>query len=361
MTIRELVLMAWLLGTATGCTRAEPSGVTDDRTARKMAAASVRLETDLPALEATEWINSDPLTPASLGGKVVLVQFWTYSCINWRRTLPYLRAWSERYGDRGLTLVGVHSPEFEFEKDAANVREAVRDLRIAFPVAVDSGWAIWRKFGNDSWPALYLFDGQGHIRHHRAGEGEYERVEALLRQLLQETGAKELGREVGSVEGHGPELEADWANLRTPETYLGFARARNFVSPNPVAAGQLLTFTAPTGMALNSWALAGVWSIQRESVVSHQPFARIAFRFHARDVHVVMGPAIAGTSVKFRVHIDGQALRGRHGVDVDEHGSGLLNARRMYHLVRQSHPIADRDFEIEFLDPGAAAYSFTFG
>jgi hypothetical protein len=218
-----------------------------------------------------------------------------------------------------------------------------------------------RKFGNDSWPALYLFDGQGHIRHHRAGEGEYERVEALLRQLLQETGAKELGREVGSVEGHGPELEADWANLRTPETYLGFARARNFVSPNPVAAGQLLTFTAPTGMALNSWALAGVWSIQRESVVSHQPFARIAFRFHARDVHVVMGPAIAGTSVKFRVRIDGQALRGRHGVDVDEHGSGLLNARRMYHLVRQSHPIADRDFEIEFLDPGAAAYSFTFG
>jgi thiol-disulfide isomerase/thioredoxin len=359
MTLRALI-GAWFLALSTSCA---PSGTTSAPATRSTGEAGVRpsVKADLPALEATEWLNSKPLTTASLRGKIVLVQFWTYSCVNWRRTLPYLRVWSERYRSHGLVVIGVHSPEFEFEKDGANVRRAVHELEIAFPVAVDSRWTIWKAFDNRYWPALYLFDTQGRLRHHLFGEVEYERTEAVLQQLLLDAGADGVGREVSPVAGRGPELAADWSNLRSPETYLGSERAENFASPGAGGEGLLRGYTAPLRMPLNEWALSGAWTVQRESVLSHQSLARVALRFHARDLHLVIGPAVPGTSVRFRVRLDGRPPAAAHGEDADEQGNGTLNAPRMYHLLRQPRPILDRDFEIEFLDPGARAFAFTFG
>jgi len=311
--------------------------------------------------DATDWLNSPPLTAADLRGKVVLVDFWTYSCINWMRTLPYLRAWTEKYKSQGLVVVGVHTPEFEFEKNVDNVRRFLKDMKIDFPVALDSDYAIWRGFDNQYWPALYVIDAQGRIRHQRFGEGDYEQAEKVIQQLLREAGSKSAGGEVAAVDGPGVEAAADWRNLGTPETYVGYARAENFASPGGAAFDKRRDYAVPARLRLNQWALSGDWTVTKQFAVLNKANGRIAFRFHARDLHLVMGSAAQGGPVRFRVLIDGQPPRADHGIDVDEQGNGTIAAPRLYQLIRQRSGIADRQFEIEFLDPGAEAFSFTFG
>jgi thiol-disulfide isomerase/thioredoxin len=298
---------------------------------------------------ATEWLNSPALGAEQLRGKVVLVQFGTYTCINWLRTLPHVRAWAEKYKDHGLVVVGVHTPEFEFEKNLENVRRAVRELRLAFPIAVDNDYGVWRAFSNSAWPALYLIDAQGRLRYRHLGEEEYERSEKMIQQLLAEAGAADVPGDLVSVEGKGAEAAADWASLRSPETYLGPERAQNRV------------YAAAERLRLNQWTASGSWTPKRQAIVLGKPHGRIAHRFHARDVHLVMGPAVAGTTVRFRVLIDGKAPGAAHGLDIDAQGNGTLTGQRMYQLIRQPGPIADRTFEIEFLDAGAEAFAFTFG
>jgi thiol-disulfide isomerase/thioredoxin len=307
-------------------------------------------ETRMPPFGgATGWLNSAPLTAAELRGKVVLVDFWTYSCINWLRQLPYVRAWAEKYKDHGLVVIGVHTPEFEFEKNIDNVRRAAKEMDITYPIALDNDYAVWRAFRNNAWPALYFVDAQGRVRHHHLGEGEYERSERMIQQLLAEAGATRVPRDLVAVEGRGVEAAADWASLRTPETYLGPERAENRVN------------TAPSRLRLNQWTITGSWTPKRQAIVLGKPNGRIAYRFHARDLHLVMGPSMPGAAVKFRVLIDGKPPGAAHGVDVDEQGNGTVTEQRMYQLIRQPQPIGDRTFEIEFLDPGVEAYAFTFG
>jgi len=296
-----------------------------------------------------------------LRGKVVLVDFWTYTCINWLRQLPYVRAWAEKYEQHGLVVIGAHTPEFEFEKDADNVRRAVRDMHIAYPVAIDSNQAVWRAFGNNAWPAIYLIDAQGRVRYRHLGEGEYGRTEEMIQQLLSEAGATGLASKPAPVEGRGAEAAADWGSLRSAENYVGYARTENFASPGGAVRGKRRSYASPARLALNHWALSGDWTMQQQAVVLHKASGRIAYRFHARDLHLVMGPAIRGTPVRFRVLIDGQPPGPAHGIDVDEQGNGAITEPRLYQLVRQPMPIADRLFEIEFLDPGAEAFAFTFG
>ena len=312
-------------------------------------------------MERTGWLNSQPLTPAGLRGKVVLIDFWTYTCINWLRTLPYVRAWAEKYKDQGLVVIGVHSPEFAFEKNVDNVRRAVQDMRVDYPVAIDSDHAIWRAFRNQYWPALYFIDAQGRIRHHQFGEGEYEQSERILQQLLAEAGASGIGRELVSVEGRGAEVAADWGNLKSPENYVGYQRTENFASPGGAVLGKRRVYSAPARLSLNQWALSGEWTVTDQATVLNKANGRIAYRFHARDLHLVMGPAMRGAPVRFRVLIDGQPPGAAHGFDVDEQGNGTVTEQRLYQLIRQPKPIADRQFEIEFLDPGVEAYAFTFG
>jgi thiol-disulfide isomerase/thioredoxin len=324
--------------------------------------AAARSEGTMPALDgAVDWLNSQPLAAADLRGKVVLVDFWTYSCINWQRTLPHLHAWAEKYKDQGLVVVGVHTPEFGFEQDLANVRKATADLRLGYPVAVDSERKIWRAFDNDYWPALYFIDAHGTIRHHQFGEGDYERSERVLQQLLVEAGAKNVPTDLVRVEGKGSQADADWAHLRSQETYVGHDRAENFVSSGGMTPGRPRTYGAPGRMQLNTWALAGEWTVRGEAATLEQAGGRIVYRFHARDLHLVMGPAARGKPVPFRVLVDGRPPGQAHGADVDADGRGLLDEHRLYQLVRQPGPIEDRQFEIEFLAPGAQAYSFTFG
>jgi thiol-disulfide isomerase/thioredoxin len=287
---------------------------------------------------ATAWLNSPPLTAASLRGKVVLVSFWTYTCINWLRTQPYLRAWADRYRDRGLVVIGVHAPEFGFEKDVDRVRRAAEALQVSYPIAVDSEHAIWGAFDNQYWPALYFIDGKGAIRHHHFGEGDYSRSERTLQQLLGVSG------ELISVTGIGREAAADWASLQSPESYLGAGRRDN----------------APEGK-LNHWTLSGDWAVGKEAVTLRSPGGRIADRIHARDLHLVMGPGAAGAPIRFRVRLDGQAPGAAHSVDTDAEGTGRITDARLYQLIRQTPPITDRAFEIEFLDPGVEAFVFTFG
>jgi len=298
---------------------------------------------------ATAWLNSPPLTPADLRGKVVLVDFWTYTCINWLRTLPYVRAWAEKYKDKGLVVVGVHTPEFEFEKDLDNIRRAVKDMNVNYSVAVDSRHAIWEAFNNNYWPALYFIDAQGRIRHHYFGEGEYARAEMIIQQLLIEAGATGVNRNLVAVDPTGFEVAADWTSLKSPETYLGLERAEN------------RTKAAPERLTLNQWTASGNWTTQRNAIVLNKADGRIAYRFHARDVHLVMGPAAHGKAVRFRVLIDGKPPGAAHGSDVDDAGNGTVSEQRLYQLVRQPKPIADRLLEIEFLDPGVEAFAFTFG
>jgi thiol-disulfide isomerase/thioredoxin len=324
-------------------------------------------QSELASLErANEWLNSPALTAPDLRGKVVLVQFWTYTCINWLRTLPYVRAWAEKYRDQGLVVIGVHAPEFAFEKNVSNVRWAVKDMKIDYPVAVDSEHVIWRAFRNQYWPALYFMDAQGRVRHHHFGEGEYQQSEMIIQQLLAEAGSRGIDREPVSVDARGIEVAADWSSLKSPENYVGFERTEGFASPGGAMRDKPTLYALPARLRLNDWALSGDWTMRKDAVALNKPNGIIAYRFHARDLHLVMGPttlgpAAPGTSVRFRVLIDGQPPGEAHGFDVDEQGYGTVTEQRLYQLVRQPKPIADRQFEIEFLGPGVEAFAFTFG
>jgi len=310
---------------------------------------------------ADAWLNSAPLTPSALRGKVVLVDFWTYTCINWRRTLPYTRAWDAKYRDSGLVVIGVHSPEFSFEKNINNVRWAVKAMQIDYPVAVDSQLVIWRAFDNHYWPALYFIDAQGRARHHHFGEGAYEQSEMIIQRLLAEAGAKSIGDGLVSVDPQGLELAADWGSLKSPENYLGYERTENFASPGGAVRDDPRNYALPASLSLNDWALSGDWTMKPEAAVLNKAGGRVVYRFHARDLNLVAGPAAPETPVKFRVLIDGQPAGAVHGTDVDEQGNGTLTEQRLYQLIRQAEPIADREFEIEFLAPGAEVFDFTFG
>ena len=319
-------------------------------------------EGQLPSFdEATGWLNSPPLTPAGLLGKVVLVDFWTYTCINWLRTLGYVRAWAEKYNDRGLVVIGVHTPEFPFEQDVDNVRQAAKDMRVEYPIALDSDYGVWRAFSNRYWPAVYIADAQGRIRHHQFGEGQYEECERVIQQLLREAGGEGVGDDLVSVAGEGFEAQADWTNLESPETYLGYEQAQNFASLGGAAFDEPYEYFAPDSLKLNRWALSGDWTVERGASVLNRADGRIAFRFHARDVNLVLRARAQGTSVPFRVLVDGEHPGTGHGLDVDEQGQGTLVQPRLYQLIREPGSITDRTFEISFLAPGVEAYVFTFG
>ena len=309
---------------------------------------------------AAEWLNSPRLTPSSLAGKVVLVDFWTYTCINWLRTLPYVRAWAQKYRE-GLVLIGVHTPEFAFERNVDNVRRAVKQMRIEYPVAIDNDYSIWRAFNNQYWPALYFIDARGRVRQHHFGEGEYERSEKTIQELLAEAGVAGISGGSVSVDAKGLEVAADWGNLKSPENYVGHERTENFVSPGGVERDRRRVYAVPARLALNQWALAGEWTIGKQATVLNSPNGRIVYRFHARDLHLVMGPVARGASVRFRVSIDGQPPGPAHGLDVDEGGNGTVVEQRLYQLIRQPKPIVDRQFQIEFLDAGVETLAFTFG
>jgi thiol-disulfide isomerase/thioredoxin len=326
------------------------------------AAAQLPIEGKLPSLGgATGWLNSQPLTAAGLRGKVVLVDFWTFTCVNWLRTLPYLRAWNARYKDRGLVVVGVHTPEFSVEHEIENIRRAAQQMRVDYPVAVDNDYAVWRAFDNAYWPAVYIADSQGRIRYHHFGEGEYEMTEKVIQQLLREAGATGVGSELSPVDARGTEVAADWSSLMSGETYVGYEKAENFASPGGADRDRPHAYAVPAKWTLNRWALAGEWTVGREIAVAQKPRARIVYRFHARDVNLVMGSGKRGQPVRFRVLIDGHPPEAAHGTDVDAQGNGTLAEPRLYQLVRQPKPIDDRLFEIEFLDPAAEAFCFTFG
>lgn len=329
---------------------------------RPAAGSQARLPVEgaLPALSGTvDWLNSPPLTPEALRGKVVLIDFWTYSCINCLRAIPHVRAWAERYRDDGLVVIGVHTPEFAFERSLANVRRAVADLRIGYPVAVDSDYAIWRAFSNRYWPAHYFIDAQGRIRHHKFGEGDYEASERAIRDLLAEAG-RTVAPALARVKARGAEMESDAADVRSPETYIGYERAENFVSPGGFAEEHAKVY-APGAPRLNEWGLMGTWTVGAESARLESAGGVIAYRFHARDLHLVLGPGPDGRPVRFRVTLDGAPPGDSHGVDADAEGNGVVTGQRLYQLLRQGGAIGDRTFEIRFLDPGVQAYAFTFG
>jgi thiol-disulfide isomerase/thioredoxin len=303
---------------------------------------------------ATGWLNSEPLGPAELRGHVVLVNFWTLTCINWLRQEPYVRAWSQAYRDDGLIVIGVHTPEFSFEHEIELVRHATKQRAIDYPVAVDNDYEVWGAFANHYWPALYFIDRDGRIRDHHFGERRYEQSERVIQRLLG------VERELVSVEGLGVEAEADWDHLGTPETYLGYERGAQFALPDGAAFDEHRAYVVPQRPHLNEWGLAGEWTIGRENIVLEQAGGSITFRFHARDVHLVLSPG-ARDPIPFRVFLDGEALGPSHGVDVDDAGNGLLRDGRLYQLVREHDTVRDRTLEITFLEPGAEAYAFTFG
>jgi hypothetical protein len=303
---------------------------------------------------ATEWLNSEPLDPAGLRGSVVLVNFWTLTCINWLRQEPYVRAWSQAYRDDGLVVIGAHTPEFSFEHDIALVRRATKEREIDYPVAVDNDYGIWSAFDNHYWPALYFVDREGIVRDQHFGEGRYEESERVIQDLLG------VERELVPVVGLGVEAEADWDNLRTPETYLGYGRGERFASPDGAEPNQVRGYELPERLCSNHWALAGAWTIGRENVVLEEAGGSIAFRFDARDAHLVLSPG-AHEPIPFRVLVDGEPPGPSHGVDVDDTGNGMLQHGRMYQLVREHDAVRERTLETTFLEPGAEAYSFTFG
>ena len=322
--------------------------------------ANLPVEGVMPPLTgATTWLNTPPLTTEQLRGKVVVVDFWTYSCINCLRSIPYVKAWAEKYKDQGLVVIGVHTPEFAFEKSEANVRQNVRRLGVTYPVAMDNDFAVWRAFRNQYWPAHYFIDAQGRIRHHHFGEGDYEGSERVIQQLLKEAGAQVDGRTV-QVDARGAEVAADFAQVDSPETYVGYARAENFRSPGGLARDTIKTYAAAP-LQLNGWSLSGRWRVTREHADLQDAGGKVAFRFKARDLHLVMGSGRAGTTPRFRVRIDGQAPGADAGLDIDAQGMGRIDGERLYQLVRQAGPVRERTFEIEFLDPGAQVFAFTFG
>lgn len=309
-------------------------------------------DTPLAALDhATGWINSPPLTAPRLRGNVVVIHFCTYTCINWLRSLPHVRAWSERYADYGLVTIGVHTPEFAFERLRGNVERAAHDLGVSYPIALDTEYAIWRGFSNHYWPALYVLDAQGQVRHHHVGAGDYDASETVIRQMLTDAGATGLSRPP-AVDARGVEIPADWDNVRSQETYLGSKRTARFTASDDAT---------PLRLDLNRWALSGAWTTTEDAVVLDEPDGKISYRFHARDLHLVMAPGATGRYVRFRVLIDGQPPGTDHGLDVDEQGRGLLETARLYQLIRQRNGVDSRTVEIAFLDPGARAYVFTFG
>jgi methionine-S-sulfoxide reductase len=338
-----------------------------DAPANGMMSANVsegapKIEGDMPELAgATSWLNSKPLTRASLRGKVVVLDFWTYSCINCLRALPYVNAWYQHYKDSGLVIIGVHSPEFEFEKDATNVRKAVDQFGIRYPVALDSNMAIWQAFNNRFWPAHYFVDAQGRIRGHHFGEGKYARSERTIRQLLVEAGAKNLPDPLDEAAGQGVSAPSDSANVSSPETYLGFARAQNFASPGSFARDSVKNYSLPASLALNQWALAGRWKVSGEKALLDSAPGRVVFRFRARDLHLVLGPGQEHRPIRFRVLLDGKPPGADHGMDVDDAGNGTVREQRLYQLIRQKGAVGEHEFTIEFLDLHVEAYSFTFG
>jgi thiol-disulfide isomerase/thioredoxin len=306
----------------------------------------------LPSFDgATGWLKSRPLTPEELRGQVVLVDFWTYTCINWLRTLGYVRAWHEKYREQGLVVIGVHTPEFPFERDPDNVRWAVEEMRVEYPVVLDPDYAVWRAFSNHYWPAVYIADAEGRIQHHQFGEGGYDESERVIQRLLREAGREGVADDLVSPTLEGFEVQADWTNLKSPETYLGSDQAQNFAG----------TDVPPDSLRLNHWALAGDWTIEGGASVLNEAGGRIAFRSHARDVNLVLGPPTPGTSIPFRVLVGGEPPGDAHGLDVDEEGNGAVVHQRLYQLTREPGSITDSTVEIAFLEPGVEAYVFTFG
>jgi thiol-disulfide isomerase/thioredoxin len=319
------------------------------------------IESHLPEFAgATAWLNSEPLTTADLRGKVVAVDFWTYTCINWLRTLPYLRAWAKTYADKGLVVTGVHTPEFGVEHDLDNVRRAARDMHIDYPIVVDNDYAIWEAFANQYWPALYVADAEGRIRHHHFGEGGYKRSEHVIRTLLADAGAVDLPAGPAPVHPQGIEVEADSHNLRSPETYVGFARSTGAFRGDG-AFGEPHAYSVPPRLRRNEWALDGNWTVRREDALLNEPNGSIAYRFHARDLNLILTPPSVAAPARFRVRLEGESPRDSHGLDIDAEGNGVVREPRLYQLIREPERVSDRLFEIEFLDPGVGALCFTFG
>jgi cytochrome c biogenesis protein CcdA/thiol-disulfide isomerase/thioredoxin len=332
------------------------------KAAEAPASQALPVEGSLPSLAgAVEWLNSPPLTPAELKGKVVLVDFWTYSCINCLRSIPYVRAWADKYKDQGLVVIGVHAPEFAFEKNIGNVKQAVAKLKIDYPVAIDNDYAIWRAFSNEYWPADYFIDAKGQIRHHFFGEGDYAESEKVIQQLLAEAGKSALSADVVSVNATGAEAASDAADVKSPETYIGFARSENFASPGGAVGDTSHVYATGDLKQLNDWGLSGDWTVGGQSATLNKTDGAISFRFHARDLHLVLGPNADGKPVRFRVTIDGAKPGESHGADVNTDGEGVVTDHRLYQLVRQSGPVMDHTFSIQFLDPDVQAYAFTFG
>jgi thiol-disulfide isomerase/thioredoxin len=321
------------------------------------------VEGEIPSFAgATLWLNSPPLTPEALRGKVVMVDFWTYSCINCLRALPYVESWYEKYKDHGLVVIGVHAPEFAFEKDPNNVRRAVADLKVTYPVALDNDYAIWQAFNNQYWPAHYFIDATGRIRGHHFGEGNYEESEQTLRKLLTDAGQTDLPPPgLGPAKAVGVQAPPDEAHDQSPETYVGYRRAENFASPGGFSQDHPHGYSAPAALKLNQWALSGSWNVDPEKAVLGAVPGKIEFRFYARDLHLVLGPSSDGKPVRFRVLLDGAAPAANHGADTDSSGAGAIDRQRLYQLIRQTGDVREHVFSIEFLDSGVQAYSFTFG
>jgi thiol-disulfide isomerase/thioredoxin len=321
------------------------------------------IEGYLPSFDgATGWLNAEPLTPAGLRGRVVLVDFWTYTCVNWLRTAPYLRAWHKKYTAAGLTIVGVHTPEFGFERTVENVVEESRRLAVEYPIAIDSDYGVWQAFANHFWPAVYIADAEGRIRYHHFGEEAYAETEMVIQQLLMDAGARDIDQELVMAEPRGREVAAAWRTLQSPETYTGYRQASGFAQEGSARFDASQQYAAPKRLPLNSWALDGSWTVAGHAALLDEPGGRVAFQFHARDINLVMGPASRGADpIPFRVFLDGTPVGDAHGTDIDADGNGVLDRQSTYQLVRQPGPIDDRRFEIEFSAPGVEAYCFTFG
>ena len=352
--VSAAILTAWATNRITKSSDATATTATESH-------PTLRDEGGMPDLGgASGWLNSLPLKGKSLRGKVVLIDFWTYTCINSLRPLPYVKSWAAKYQDAGLVVIGVHSPEFSFERDRQNVQNAVRDLAVSYPVAIDSEHLIWQAFDNKYWPAQYLIDAKGRIRYHHFGEGDYAELERVIQTLLTQSGATILDTQLSRVSGNGVEA-APSLDVRSPETYLGYLLAKHFASPEPLAQDSRKTYTPPLNPALNQWGLSGSWKVGEESAVSEVAGAKVVFRFHSRDLHLVLAPSKNRQPIRFRVTLDGVAPGDNCGTDVAPDGTGEVREPRLYQLIRQKSPVEDRTFEIEFLDPGGQALDFTFG
>ena len=320
------------------------------------------IEGRLPSFNgATGWLNSEPLTPEALRGRVVLVNFWTYTCVNWIRTLPYVRAWAAKYADAGLTVIGVHTPEFGFERNINNVIAAARGFDVGYPIALDNDYAVWSAFANHFWPATYIADVGGRVRYHHFGEGEYAAIEMVIQQLLLDAGADDVEQDLVMVDAYGLEVAADWRTLRSPETYLGYRQSAGFAHGQIARFDEPAVYAAPSQLPVNSWGLSGNWTSAQHAALANDPGGRVAFQVHARDLHLVMGPFAREAPIPFQVFLDGRLADGAYGVDVNPNGRGIVSAQRTYQLIRQPGHVAPRRFEIEFGDASVEVYCFTFG